>query len=535
MEDLLAEKDLTLETTVTKCRAQEAAKRQRAEMASTGGASIQAVTRQPNPTYRQQNPTYNQVGKTCQGCGASPHQGGRRQCPAFNATCHTCKKVGHLARVCRGRRAALTYRGAEPAARGVYTDPQVDEPPPQVNASHTFEPAPTISIHMSSLNGQSMVKVLPDSGADISVAGRDLLEHLHEHPGNLLPSNVTPRAVNGTKMHPLGKIPVTLSLGAHQYTDDVYIYPEVAGTLISWKAAKGLKILPDGYPNPPSPRPPQVAITDVSSPDHPTIHQGIMTEYPHVFDGNVKTMEGEKFHIALTDDAKPFCVHTPRTIPFAYRDKLQKELQLLQSQGIIEPVTEPTEWCAPIVVAPKKDSDQIRMCVDLSRLNRYVKRERYQSPTPAQAVADIAAENAKVFTKLDALKGYYQCPLDEESQKLTTFITPLGRFKYLRAPFGISSIAEHYNRRLYEAFAGLSGYRRIVDDAVIYDSNERDHTDHVRQFLQRCTEKKITLNTDKWQFAKASISFAGFTLSADGYRVDQSITEAVSNFPTPAS
>ena len=534
VEDLLAEKDLTLEKTVTKCRAQEAAKRQRAEMAGTGGAAIQAIRRYQTPTYRQQNPTYNQVGKTCQGCGASPHQGGRRQCPAFNATCHTCNKVGHLAQVCRGRRAV---RGAEPAARGVYTDPQGDEPPPQIHASRAFEPAPTISIHMSSLNGQSMVKVLPDSGADISVAGRDLLEHLHELPGNLLPSNVTPRAVNGTKMHPLGKIPVTLSLGAHQYTDDVYIYPEVAGTLISWKAAKGLKILPDSYPNPPSPSPPQVAITDVSTPDHPTIDHptGIMSEYPHVFDGNVKTMEGEKFHIALTDDAKPFCVHTPRTIPFAYRDKLQKELQLLQSQGIIEPVTEPTEWCAPIVVAPKKDSDQIRMCVDLSRLNRYVKRERYQSPTPAEAVADIAAENAKVFTKLDALKGYHQCPLDEESQKLTTFITPFGRFKYLRAPFGISSIAEHYNRRMDEAFAGLGGYRRIVDDAVIYDSNERDHTDHVRQFLQRCMEKKITLNTDKWRFAQASVGFAGFTLSADGYRIDQSITEAISSFPTPAS
>ena len=170
-------------------------------------------------------------------------------------------------------------------------------------------------------------------------------------------------------------------------------------------------------------------------------------------------------------------VFTPLEQSLSYRDKLQKELQLLQSQGIIEPVTEPTEWCAPIVVAPKKDSDQIRMCVDLSRLNRYVKRERYQSPTLAEAVADIAAENAKVFTKLDALKGYHQCLLDEESQKLTTFITPFGRFKYLRAPFGISSIAEHYNRRMDEAFAGLSGYRHIVDDAVIYDSNERDHTD----------------------------------------------------------
>ena len=98
------------------------------------------------------------------------------------------------------------------------------------------------------------------------------------------------------------------------------------------------------------------------------------------------------------------------------------------------------------------------MCVDLSCLNRFVKRERYQSATPAQAVADIAAESAKVFTKLDALKGYHQCPLDQESQILTTFITPFGRFKYHCTPYGISSISEHYNCKMDEAFAGLTGY-----------------------------------------------------------------------------
>ena len=81
-----------------------------------------------------------------------------------------------------------------------------------------------------------------------------------------------------------------------------------------------------------------------------------MQEYPTVFDGLIKTMEGEKFHISLTDNAKPFCVNTPRSIPFAYREKLKAELDLLQRQGVIAPVTEPTEWCAPIVVAPKKDT-----------------------------------------------------------------------------------------------------------------------------------------------------------------------------------
>ena len=95
------------------------------------------------------------------------------------------------------------------------------------------------------------------------------------------------------------------------------------------------------------------------------------------------------------------------------------------------------------MVALKKDSDRIRLCVDLSHLNKHARRERYQSATLAEVVADIAAEEAKVFTKLDALKGYHQCPLDEASQLLTTFITPFGRFKFLRAPYGISSISEH--------------------------------------------------------------------------------------------
>ena len=123
----------------------------------------------------------------------------------------------------------------------------------------------------------------------------------------------------------------------------------------------------------------------------------------------------------------------------------------------------------PLLSYPKKT---LRVCVDLSKLNRCVHRERYQSPTPAEAVADIAAEEAKFFTVLDAQKGYHQCPLEETSQPLTTFITPFGRFKYCRAPYGLSSIAEHYNCRMAEAFEGLSGFRRILYDIVIYDKDE---------------------------------------------------------------
>ena len=64
-------------------------------------------------------------------------------------------------------------------------------------------------------------------------------------------------------------------------------------------------------------------------------------------------MDSEQFHIFFLEEAKPFCVCTPKSIPFAYRDKLQAKLQLLQDQNIIAP--EPTAWCTSIVVTPKKE------------------------------------------------------------------------------------------------------------------------------------------------------------------------------------
>ena len=66
-------------------------------------------------------------------------------------------------------------------------------------------------------------------------------------------------------------------------------------------------------------------------------------QFPTVFNSNIRVMEGETFHISILSDVVPFCVKTPSAIPFAYRDILKAELELLQNQGIIIPVTEVTE------------------------------------------------------------------------------------------------------------------------------------------------------------------------------------------------
>ena len=86
-----------------------------------------------------------------------------------------------------------------------------------------------------------------------------------------------------------------------------------------------------------------------------------------------------------------------------------------------------------------------------------------------------------------------------------------------------------------EAFSGLAGFHWVVDDIIIYDNDKQQHATHVCQFLQHCTDKHIALNLEKCKFSQQEVTFAGFILSAQGYRVDYSITDAISQFPTPTN
>ena len=52
--------------------------------------------------------------------------------------------------------------------------------------------------------------------------------------------------------------------------------------------------------------------------------------------------------------------------------------------------------------------------------------------------------NPKIFSVVDAGNGYWHVEMDENSSKLTTFITPYGRYKWKRLPFGIASASEEY-------------------------------------------------------------------------------------------
>ena len=133
-------------------------------------------------------------------------------------------------------------------------------------------------------------------------------------------------------------------------------------------------------------------------------------------------------------DFDPYSVNHERGIAIPLLPKVIAEPDNMKSEDIIEPVTEATEWCAPIMPVPKAGGKKVRIYVDLSRLNRVIVREKYPSPMVDAILHKLS--KSQVFTRLDARSGYWQIPLDEESSLLMTFITPVGRFKFKRLPKG---------------------------------------------------------------------------------------------------
>ena len=85
----------------------------------------------------------------------------------------------------------------------------------------------------------------------------------------------------------------------------------------------------------------------------------------------------------------------------------------------------------------------------------------------------------------------------------------------------------------HSSLEGLTGYKKVVDDVVIYSNTLEEHGRDVRAFMTRCQEKGISLNRKKLQLAKQEVKFSGFIISHDGYRPDPQLTEAISSFPTP--
>ena len=167
-------------------------------------------------------------------------------------------------------------------------------------------------------------------------------------------------------------------------------------------------------------------------------------------------------------------------------------------------------------------------------MNKYVRRPYHPSKSPAEAISNISS-SSKFFSTLDATKGYWQVPLEKESQDFTTFITPFGRFKFLRAPMGLASSQDEYYARGDEALQGIEKVEKVVDDILIQGETAQEHLNTVVAVLNRCREHGITLNPKKVQLLQSVVRYVGYIVSSDGIKADPTKIEAISEFPAPTN
>ena len=130
-----------------------------------------------------------------------------------------------------------------------------------------------------------------------------------------------------------------------------------------------LNLLPASWPSA------SVCSLSMDSANPQQLQQQLLEEFADVFDNSqLHPMDGPPMDIQLQPGGEPSCVRNARAIPFAYRDQVKSQLDGMLDDGIIEPMTEPSEWCHPIVLVPKKGSSEMRLTVDLRRLNDQVRR-----------------------------------------------------------------------------------------------------------------------------------------------------------------
>ena len=162
-------------------------------------------------------------------------------------------------------------------------------------------------------------------------------------------------------------------------------------------------------------------------------------------------LEGE-YHIEV-ESAVPPVQHAPRRVSVALKEKLKATIEELEERENIRRVVEPTPWISSLVAVLKPG--KLWVCTDPIDVNKAIKRLKYQMQILDEVLPRLA--NAKVFTVLDVKDGFHQVKLDESSSCLTTFWTPLGRYRYVRMSFGLSSAPEEYQRRMHKIVQDLLG------------------------------------------------------------------------------
>jgi hypothetical protein len=164
---------------------------------------------------------------------------------------------------------------------------------------------------------------------------------------------------------------------------------------------------------------------------------------------DVKGIKGPmgEMNIPLRTDARLIKKRPYRLNP-KYKQKVKIKLDRMLEAGIIKPIEE-SEWISSMVVQDKK-SREIRICVDLRKLNDACLHDPFPTPFTDEVLDIVGGQEVYSFT--DGFSCYHQIIIAKEDKHKTTFATKWGYFQYTVMPFGLKNAPAIFSRVVVEAF-----------------------------------------------------------------------------------
>lgn len=505
----LISENVTLNDLVQKCRAREA-----------GNIGLQQIQR-----YAQKESFENQVANVrkygdnrnfeCRACGLKHTRGA---CPAFRQTCNACGRMGHFAKKCftPQRYQSRPFRGnkihAITETLQEMNHPDEDKEHYEICAIKKIVNGEDKWSQVIEINGTALtVKI--DTGADVSILPRYEIIKINEITGQVYETTDHARLVSYFGEKRISKSTAVLKVCHKEKSinEKFRIMEEKVQPTLSGDAAEALGL-----------------IKRVSSITRDRENEEWMERYESVFNG-MGHLKDFECRIQLVENYTPK-INPCRSIPIAMEARVKKEIDRMLNLGIIIPMEEYTEFVSNIVVVPKSE-DKVRICLDPLYLNKCIERDSYPMKTLDRIRSKLFG--AKFFTKLDACEGFWQVPLETNSIKLCTFITPWGKFAFTRMPYGIKCASDVFQNISDQLFRNMEGVESSIDDLVVWGKTKEEHDERVTKVLQRCKEAGLVLNKKKCQFLKDKVKFLGHWLTRDGIIVDDERIEDIMNIESP--
>ena len=157
-----------------------------------------------------------------------------------------------------------------------------------------------------------------------------------------------------------------------------------------------------------------------------------------------------QFEIKLLPDSKPVKMKARPLNPIQEKS-LEKQIKAWLEAKVIEPANSP--WSAALVPVRKKDTDEIRWCIDYRQLNAATIDDAYQLSRIDTSLQKLAG--SKIFSILDSAGAFHTIPVEKDSRPYTAFSSAFGQYQFLRLPFGVKNGVPAYSRLINKALAHL--------------------------------------------------------------------------------